>query len=92
MTDADHRLLGARDGIVSGMLVIRRELGAHRERLRLTPIAHVRKRAAIEATITMLSRMDAELDHRRRECADAWAQRQAVEIVSQYRPEPTVKI
>lgn len=88
MSDADHRLLGARDGLVSGMLVIRRELGHKREQLRMTPSHHVRKRAALQSIVDMLTRMDAELDCRRRECQQAWRERMSVEIVSANRPEP----
>lgn len=88
----DSRLLGARDGLVSAMLVIRRDLGGHRERLRLTPAHHVHKRAATEEIIAMLKRMDDELDRRRRECADAWRHRRDVEIVSSDRPEPVEKL
>lgn len=88
----DDRLLGARDGIVSGMLVIRREIGMHRERLRLTPQRHVRKIAALEDTLAMLRRMDEELDRRRRECHDAWQARKDVEIVDSNRPEPVERI
>ena len=86
--DADHRLLGARDGLVSGMLVIRRELGRKRERLRMTPAHHVRRRAALQETIDMLTRMDTELDYRRKECQQAWNERMSVEIVSTDRPAP----
>jgi len=88
MSDADHRLLGARDGLVSGMLVIRRELGRMRERLRMMPAHHVRKRAALQSIIDMLARMDGELDHRRKECQQAWNERMSVEIVSTNRPAP----
>lgn len=88
MTDADHRLLGVRDGIVSGMFVIRSEIGSVKSRLDSMPTHWTRRRAALLNTLAMLQRMDAELDHRRRETHEEWDRRKAVEIVSQNRPEP----
>jgi len=56
------------------------------------PAHWVRRRAALEETISMLVRMDAELDLRRHECAEAWRERQSVEIVNSDRPEPVEMI
>lgn len=83
----DDRILGARDGIVSGMLVIRRQIGALKSRRDYMPKHWTAKRARLNGVIEMLEHMDAELDCRRKECADAWRERQAVEIVSSLRPD-----
>lgn len=87
MSDDDARLLGHRDGVVTAMLVIRREIAARSEQLRMTPRHHVRKRAAMEDVLAMLRKMDGELDRRQRENRDAWRERQGIEIVSPHRPE-----
>ena len=91
-TDDDYRLLGARDGLASAMVVVRGRLGQYRSRLSSVPAAHVRVRADLQATIDLLVSIDADLDLRRRECAEAWRERQSIEIVSPYRPEPLVKL
>jgi hypothetical protein len=88
MAEADHRLLGARDGLVSGMLVIRREIGHIKTRLEWMPERWTKKRAPLLEALAMLQRMDAELDHRRRECSKAWHERMSIEIVSSNRPAP----
>jgi hypothetical protein len=84
--DSD-RLLGARDGIVSAMIVIRREIGKQNSRLRCISIKNTRQRSQIEAIVDLLLRLDAELDQRRSESATAWRERQDVEIVSSLRPD-----
>lgn len=85
--DVTHaRLLGARDGIVSGMLAVRRERGALLMRLRSVPAHHVRVRARLQEQIDLLTRIDGQLDLQRLECLDERNFRKSVEIVSPYRP------
>lgn len=86
VSEVDCRLLGARDGLVSAMLVVRREIGSLRARLGTMPRHWVRRRAKIEETLALLARVDADLDTRRKKCGVAWRERQSVEIVSGYRP------
>lgn len=86
---ADERLLGARDGLVSGMLlIVRREIGQIKSRLSSMPTRWTRQRAPLLEQLERLTRMDRELDTSRRKCVDAWREQQAVEIISPLRPEP----
>lgn len=84
----DARLLGARDGLVSGMLMLRREIGSVKNRLQGMPDHWTKKRASLLEILTMLQRMDAELDRHRHACAKAYRERQDVDIVSSNRPAP----
>lgn len=85
MTDQDARLLGSRDGLITAVLVVRREIGQLVERRRLTSEYHVRKLAALDATLSLLRRLGRQFDEALRECSNAYKARQAVEIVSPYR-------
>lgn len=88
----DARLIGHRDGIVTAMLAVRRRIGPIKETLRRTPSHHVKILASAQHALDMLTKLDAELDQRRGETKQAMRDRQAVEIVSPYRPEPTTKV
>lgn len=59
-----HRWLGCRDGFIHVIAHWSPELGSLRERLRLTPLHHVRRRAALQQRIGDLSRIiDWASDH-----------------------------
>ena len=86
--EADIRILGARDGLVTALLAVRRELGPLLEWRRLTPAWQIKKIARLDEKIALLRRLEKQFDTARTECSEAYRARQAVEIVSPYRRSP----
>ena len=89
MTDAqDTRLLGARDGLITALLAVRREIGPLVERRRRTSERHIHKLAEIDARLSILRRLERQFDEAHRECSEAYRARKSVEVVSPYRASP----
>lgn len=85
MDEQSARFLGSRDGLITAVIAVRREISQLVERRRLTPVRHVRRLARIDETLALLRRLESQFDTAHKECSKAYQDRQAVEIVSQYR-------
>jgi len=82
---ADARILGARDGLMTALIAVRREISAIVDRRSRTPARYVRRIARTDETLALLRRLERQFDEARTECDEAYRARQAVEIVSPHR-------
>lgn len=70
--DGDLRMLGSRDGIVTGLLKLRHEIGLQRDILNRTPKRHRIIRAVINRSLAILVRLESELSADHAKVRDAY--------------------